>query len=33
MSAKLVLFGAYGMLGTALRQTLTDYTVLTPHHS
>lgn len=32
-NAKILLFGAYGMLGTALRNQLTDYTLITPTHS
>lgn len=33
MSKTIVLFGGYGMLGTALRQTLHTYPLLIPRHS
>lgn len=33
MSGKILLFGAYGMLGTALRDQLHNYTIITPRHS
>lgn len=33
MSDKILLFGAYGMLGTALRNEFQNYTIIAPHHS
>lgn len=33
MSDKILLFGAYGMLGTALRDQFHDYTIIAPRHS
>lgn len=33
MNNKILLFGAYGMLGTALRKEFKNYTIIAPHHS